>query len=72
VLPQKFRELRELLGLRGLPVQLPFELSNALARVAKRSQLLKFIDDLVHFVVNHGTASYPVYGKNLEAPAPTG
>jgi hypothetical protein len=59
VLPEEFRQVRSALGSCRLSVQLPLELPDALSRVAKRSELLQLIDDLVHRVVNHGRASFP-------------
>jgi len=73
VLPEKFREVRGTLRFHGPSVQLPLELSDALARVAQRSQLLQLIDDLLHFLVNHVRASFcGVCHNNLEAQAPAG
>jgi hypothetical protein len=59
VLPEECRQVRGALRFCRLPVQLPLELSDALSRVAQRSQLLELFDDLLHFVINHGRASFP-------------
>jgi hypothetical protein len=59
VLPEECRQVRGALRFCRLPVQLPLELSDALSRVAQRSQLLELIEDLLYFVVNHGRASFP-------------
>jgi len=68
VLPEEFRQVRSALRSCGLSVQLPLELSDALSRVAKRSELLQLIDDLFHCVINHGRASFPgVFDENKGA-----
>lgn len=65
VLPEEFRQVRSALRSCWPPVQLSLELSDALPRVAKRSELLQLIDDLVHLMVEHGRASFPgVFDKN--------
>ena len=70
VLPEEFRQVRSALRSCRPPVQLSLELSDALSRVAKRSDLLQLIDDLAHFVVNHGRASFPgVFDENKGASA---
>ena len=60
--------MRGALRFYQLPVQLPLELSDALSRVAQRSELLQLIDDLLHFVVNNGGAFFPgVFHKTKSA-----
>jgi hypothetical protein len=53
VLTEKFGQERGAFRLGRLTVQLPLELSDALARMAQRPQLLQLSDDLLHFDVNH-------------------
>ena len=73
MLPEEFREMRGILRFRPLPVQLPLELPDPLSGVPQRPELLQLVDDLLHFVINHGSASFPsVCTKNLEAPALAG
>lgn len=51
--------MRDGLGFCRLPVQLPLELSDPLSCAAQRSELLQLIDELLHFIVNHGRAFFP-------------